>query len=58
MLHKALKLIRAIVQPEDGTSYPAYRSSLAASFLFEFLFSLVYVDSSNINGSRMNFDHD
>ncbi|KAI3522867.1 hypothetical protein L1887_00919 [Cichorium endivia] len=70
LLYKALKLIRVTVQPENGTSHPAYRSSLAASFLFEFLFPLVDAGASNKNGfinksttnsngisSRVAFDH-
>ncbi|XP_015873264.3 indole-3-acetaldehyde oxidase-like isoform X1 [Ziziphus jujuba] len=41
VLYEAIKLVRTIVVPEDGTAYPAYRSSLAAGFLFEFFSSLI-----------------
>ncbi|KAL8144073.1 hypothetical protein V2J09_017105 [Rumex salicifolius] len=37
VLHEAVKLIQASIVPEDGIRHPSYRSSLAASFLFEFL---------------------
>lgn len=59
LINEALKLIRAAVSPEDGTSHPAYRSSLAVSFLFEFLLPLVDAGASNINGisSRVTFEH-
>ncbi|KAI3791881.1 hypothetical protein L2E82_05745 [Cichorium intybus] len=70
LLYEAVKLIRATVQPQDGTSHPAYRSSLAASFLFEFLLPLVHLGTSKIDGcidisttnspeisSRMTFDN-
>nr|UEN74745.1 abscisic-aldehyde oxidase [Silybum marianum] len=50
LMYEALKLIRAAVSPEDGMSHPAYRSSLAVSFLFEFLLPLVDASASNING--------
>lgn len=38
VLYEALKLIKASIMPEDGTSYPAYRTSLAVGFVFQFLF--------------------
>ncbi|KAA8544403.1 hypothetical protein F0562_022415 [Nyssa sinensis] len=41
LLHEAVKLVRATVVPEEGTSNPAYRSSLAVGFLFQFLHPLV-----------------
>ena len=41
VLYDAVKLVRATVVPEDGTASPAYRSSLAAGFLFEFFSSLI-----------------
>ena len=37
VLYEAIKLLGTIVIPEDGTSSPAYRTSLAVGFLFEFL---------------------
>ncbi|KAK9072796.1 hypothetical protein SSX86_009231 [Deinandra increscens subsp. villosa] len=44
LIYEAVKLIRYDVSPENGTSHPAYRSSLAVSFLFEFLWPLVDTD--------------
>ncbi|CBI39199.3 unnamed protein product, partial [Vitis vinifera] len=41
VLCEAVKLLRGIVVPDDGTSSPAYRSSLAVSFLFEFFSHLL-----------------
>lgn len=49
LIYEVLKLITGDVSPEDGTSHPAYRSSLAVSFLFEFLFPLVDASVSNID---------
>ena len=49
-IYEALKFIKADVSPEEGTSHSAYRSSLAVSFLFEFLMPLVDAGVSNING--------
>ncbi|KAL5763619.1 hypothetical protein ACOSQ2_016213 [Xanthoceras sorbifolium] len=40
VLYEATKLVGAIVVPEDVTSSPAYRSSLAVGYLFEFFGSL------------------
>ncbi|KAK1587259.1 hypothetical protein Q3G72_011194 [Acer saccharum] len=40
VLYEATKLVRATVVPEDGTPNPAYRSSLAVGYLFEFFGSL------------------
>ncbi|KAH9699212.1 Indole-3-acetaldehyde oxidase [Citrus sinensis] len=40
VLYEAIKLLRDSVVPEDGTSIPAYRSSLAVGFLYEFFGSL------------------
>ncbi|XP_021609368.1 indole-3-acetaldehyde oxidase isoform X2 [Manihot esculenta] len=50
VLYEAIKLVKAIVVPADGTLHPAYRSSLAVGFLFDFLGQLV---ESNSNG-RLN----
>ncbi|POO01417.1 Aldehyde oxidase/xanthine dehydrogenase [Trema orientale] len=44
VLYEAAKLVRASVVPEDGTSSPAYRSSLAVGFLFEFFNT--FIDST------------
>ncbi|KAM4083929.1 hypothetical protein ACB094_08G094000 [Castanea mollissima] len=41
VLYEATKLVKAVVVPEDGTSYPAYRSSLAMGFLFDFFSPLI-----------------
>lgn len=41
VLYGATKLVKAIVVPEDGTSSPAYRSSLAIGFLFDFFSPLI-----------------
>ncbi|XVF05023.1 hypothetical protein REPUB_Repub05bG0135500 [Reevesia pubescens] len=68
VLYEAIKLLECTVIPEDGTSSPAYRSSLAIGFLFEFLSPLINnpADISNFpcdgyNGTllfneRQNFD--
>ncbi|KAJ6671693.1 XANTHINE DEHYDROGENASE [Salix viminalis] len=45
----AVKMVKANVVPEDGTPSPAYRSSLAAGYLFDFLFPLIDT-SSKIHG--------
>ncbi|KAH7541869.1 hypothetical protein FEM48_Zijuj02G0013200 [Ziziphus jujuba var. spinosa] len=49
VLYEAIKLVRTTVVPEDGTANPAYRSSLAAGFLFEFLSSLIDSGAENSN---------
>ncbi|KAE8674917.1 Indole-3-acetaldehyde oxidase [Hibiscus syriacus] len=41
VLYESIKLLETLVIPEDGTSSPAYRSSLAVGFLFEFLSPLI-----------------
>ncbi|XVF47065.1 hypothetical protein PTKIN_Ptkin03bG0079100 [Pterospermum kingtungense] len=41
ILYEATKLLESTVIPEDGTSSPAYRTSLAVGFLFEFLSPLI-----------------
>ncbi|KAL4298048.1 hypothetical protein GQ457_12G026930 [Hibiscus cannabinus] len=54
VLYEAIKLLETLVIPEDGTSRPAYRSSLAVGFLFEFLSPLidstVKVPNGSVNG--------
>ncbi|XVE79119.1 hypothetical protein DITRI_Ditri14bG0032500 [Diplodiscus trichospermus] len=42
VLYEAIKLLGTTVIPEDGTSSPAYRSSVAVGFLYEFLSPLVH----------------
>ncbi|XP_070044274.1 aldehyde oxidase 4-like isoform X1 [Nicotiana tomentosiformis] len=49
-LYEAIKLVKLDVVPEPGTSYPEYRSSLAVSFLFKFLYPLTDVDSAVSSG--------
>ncbi|KAL8548801.1 hypothetical protein ACS0TY_007898 [Phlomoides rotata] len=50
VLDEAIKMVKCTVVPEEGTSYAAYRSSLAASFLFEFLNSFSGLGSSISGG--------
>ncbi|XP_023745900.1 abscisic-aldehyde oxidase isoform X1 [Lactuca sativa] len=57
LLSESLKLLKANIQPEDDTSHSAYRSSLASSFLFEFLFPLLDSDASYIKSSSLTSDH-
>ncbi|XP_015873305.2 indole-3-acetaldehyde oxidase [Ziziphus jujuba] len=58
VLYEAIKLVRATVVPEGGTANPAYRSSLASGFLFEFFSSLIESDAeitnSVLNGYKSN----
>ncbi|XP_019197782.1 PREDICTED: abscisic-aldehyde oxidase-like [Ipomoea nil] len=44
VLYEALKLVKATVVPEPGTSHPEYRSSVIASFLFKFLQGFIAFD--------------
>lgn len=53
VLNEAIKLVEAFVVPEDGTSNPAFRSSLAVGFLFQFLVSLAETESK-ICSDQMN----
>ncbi|KAJ0241639.1 Indole-3-acetaldehyde oxidase [Hirschfeldia incana] len=41
VLYQAITLLGKIVKPQEGTSNPAYRSSLAQGFLFNFFHSLL-----------------
>ncbi|XP_042511889.1 indole-3-acetaldehyde oxidase-like isoform X1 [Macadamia integrifolia] len=54
LLFEAIKLLREIVVPDKGISHPPYRSSLVASFLFDFLHPLVEartgIFSDGLNG--------
>ncbi|CAA2978249.1 indole-3-acetaldehyde oxidase-like [Olea europaea subsp. europaea] len=51
ILNKAVELIKSSVIPEEGTSHAAYRSSLAVSYLFSFLFSFSNSVDYAISGS-------
>lgn len=42
VLYEAITLLGNIVVPQDGTSNPAYRSSLAPGFLFQFFHTLTH----------------
>ncbi|KAK4369582.1 hypothetical protein RND71_013374 [Anisodus tanguticus] len=53
VLYKALKLVKLEVVPEDGTLHPEYRSSLAVSYVFEFLYPFTDAHSS-ISGGLLN----
>ncbi|XVF69318.1 hypothetical protein PTKIN_Ptkin11bG0071200 [Pterospermum kingtungense] len=52
VLYEAVKLVGTTVIPEDGTSSPAYRSSVAAGFLYEFLSPLVHTPAEIPGGWR------
>lgn len=51
VLDKAMNLLKGAVVSEEGTSYAAYRSSLAVGFLFQFLNSFSSVGSAISGGS-------
>ncbi|KAH9622657.1 hypothetical protein KSS87_022627 [Heliosperma pusillum] len=67
VLFEAVKLIRAIVVPEDGMSHSSYRVSLAEAFIFEFLHGLVDIgfefskvskyDSNGHTGSQSIYEN-
>ncbi|PPR82070.1 hypothetical protein GOBAR_AA38648 [Gossypium barbadense] len=50
VIYEAIKLLESTIIPEEGTSSPAYRTSLAVGFLFEFLSPLMnsYTDISKL----------
>ncbi|CAN4120099.1 unnamed protein product [Withania somnifera] len=53
VLHEALKFVKLAVVPEDGTLHPEYRSSLAVSYVFEFIYP--FTDAySVISGGLLN----
>ncbi|XP_022153774.1 indole-3-acetaldehyde oxidase-like [Momordica charantia] len=56
VIYEAVSLIGATIVPEKGTSSPAYRTSLAVGFLFQFLSSLVdgnaEIKSDYVNGCK------
>ncbi|XP_068650311.1 indole-3-acetaldehyde oxidase-like [Aristolochia californica] len=49
ILLEGIKLLKATVIPDEGTTSPAYRMSLAVGFLFSFLFPIL--NQSHINKS-------
>ena len=49
VLYEASKLIRATVVPEEGTTSPAYRSSLAVGFLFKFFSPFIEITVETTN---------
>jgi len=53
VLYGALKLVKLAVVPEDGTLHPEYRSSLAVSYVFEFLYPFTDAHSV-ISGGLLN----
>ncbi|PRQ32716.1 putative oxidoreductase [Rosa chinensis] len=54
VLYEAIKLVRATVVPEEGTTSPAYRSSLACGFLFEFFSPFINSDTEIADGFLEN----
>ncbi|KAM7528389.1 hypothetical protein LguiB_031799 [Lonicera macranthoides] len=54
VLYEAVKLVKAAVVPEHGTSDPAYRSSLAVGYLCEFLLPLI--DPDSVTSDPYEFD--
>ncbi|XP_027173864.1 indole-3-acetaldehyde oxidase-like [Coffea eugenioides] len=55
ILYEAVKLVKAGVIPEAGTSHAAYRTSLAVGLLFQFLFPYVNVGSAICDGLSNGF---
>ncbi|KAL0460861.1 UNVERIFIED_CONTAM: Indole-3-acetaldehyde oxidase [Sesamum latifolium] len=53
VLDEAVKLVKDAIVSENGTSYPAYRKSLAVSFLFSFLIELCGGSSKDLNDSLL-----
>ncbi|XP_076904841.1 abscisic-aldehyde oxidase-like [Bidens hawaiensis] len=56
LIYEAVKLLRVVVSSATGASHPAYRSSLAVGFLFDFLWPLIEVDFPGVRSS-LTFDH-
>ncbi|XP_017607354.1 abscisic-aldehyde oxidase-like isoform X1 [Gossypium arboreum] len=58
VIYEAIKLLESTIIPEEGTSSPAYRTSLAVGFLFEFLSPLMnsYTDISKLWFDEYNSD--
>ncbi|KAF3650789.1 Abscisic-aldehyde oxidase [Capsicum annuum] len=57
VLYEALELVKLAVVPEAGTLHPEYRSSLAASYVFEFLYPFTGAHSA-ISGRLLNGNND
>lgn len=55
VLSEAVNLVKEAIIPEYGTSYPAYRKSLAVSFLFQFLFPFIDLGSVILDGLHDGF---
>ncbi|KAL0437113.1 UNVERIFIED_CONTAM: Indole-3-acetaldehyde oxidase [Sesamum radiatum] len=53
VLDEAVKLVKDAIVSENGTSHPAYRKSLAVSFLFSFLIELCGGSSKDLNDSLL-----
>ncbi|KAG6417728.1 hypothetical protein SASPL_119920 [Salvia splendens] len=51
VLDEAVRLVKLSVEPKDGTTLPAYRKSLAVSFLFSFLAAFIDVSSPTLGVS-------
>ncbi|KAL1558283.1 aryl-alcohol oxidase 3 [Salvia divinorum] len=51
VLDEAVRIVKLSVEPKDGTTHPAYRKSLAVSFLFSFLTTFIDVSSPTFFGS-------
>ncbi|RZC53142.1 hypothetical protein C5167_012005 [Papaver somniferum] len=49
VLLNAINILRVTIIPDEGTSSPAYRSSLTVSFLFDFLHPLKEVSTAMLN---------
>ncbi|XP_010503045.1 PREDICTED: indole-3-acetaldehyde oxidase-like isoform X5 [Camelina sativa] len=56
VLYEAITLLGNVVVPEAGTSNPAYRSSLAPGFLFEFLHTLITHHTTDKPSNVYNLD--
>ncbi|GER54701.1 aldehyde oxidase [Striga asiatica] len=56
VINEAVKLVKDAIVCEDGTSYPAYRISLAVGYLFSFLATIINgIDSSeDLNDPLLN----
>ncbi|PHU14053.1 Indole-3-acetaldehyde oxidase [Capsicum chinense] len=57
VLYEALELVKLAVVPEAGTLHPEYRSSLAVSYVFEFLYPFTGAHSA-ISGRLLNGNND
>uniref|UniRef100_M4EZT2 indole-3-acetaldehyde oxidase n=1 Tax=Brassica campestris TaxID=3711 RepID=M4EZT2_BRACM len=50
VLYEAMCLLRGVIVPGKGTSYPEYRKALAVGFLFEFFSPLIDDNNGHSNG--------